>query len=288
MKGKGLAIILVILALIAGCAVGFFVLPELLKEEPKTEPVESVKSLDISDEVVTSSMKKIIPFAFSGSDSGLVCGVTSPYGLYLKSDKVTAKDIPNGVALHWISVNDLKQNDDVNKPVASLTTKEVEDKIHTILDKDYSIEKKDYDGCIAYKYNKEKDSFDIYHYGCGATCGGAQAFDLFKITKAEQTGDKLEVTYKVLFSEILDEKTKDKTYLNYYTDYNRKNSVTIDKDLYEYGEDNSMYEKPVSYYYLNNDGTNSLDILSKYGSVYKFTFEKQNGNYVFISSELVK
>ena len=162
------------------------------------------------------------------------------------------------------------------------------DQIHTVLDKDYTLEKKDYDGCIAYKYNKEKDSFDIYHYGCGATCGGSQAFDLFKITKAEQTGDKLEVTYKVLFSEILDEKTKDKTYLNYYTDYNRKNSVTVDKDLYEYGEDNSMYEKPVSYYYLNNDGTNSLDILSKYGSVYKFTFEKQNGNYVFISSELVK
>ena len=90
MKGKGLAIISVILALIAGCAVGFFVLPMfLVKEEAKPEVVESVKSLDISDEIVTSSMEKIIPHSFAGPDSGLVCGSVSPYGSYLKSDKVT-------------------------------------------------------------------------------------------------------------------------------------------------------------------------------------------------------
>ena len=98
----------------------------------------------------------------------------------------------------------------------------------------------------------ESKTFKKHETACGGTCGPNSS--RYKITSAVEKDNVLRVYVRVLFGSQA-ENTK------FYSDYGRVNFVTDDVEkLNEYYED---------------------------GGHYLFTFYKEDGYYVFVSSELV-
>ena len=169
-----------------------------------------------------------------------------------------------------------------DKPFGEVKASELREMVQSILGKNYNLTKETYtDGCITLKYNKEKDSYELYSEECGGpVCPDIVGNDLGKITNAKLSNNKLIVTYKILFSEKVElTELTNNQYLKYYND---DGEVTLDKSLYSHGT-KEVGGQSIEYYYL--DG--KTDSTFKDAEVYKFTFEKQGDNYVFVSTEAV-
>lgn len=103
--------------------------------------------------------------------------------------------------------------------------------------------------CPQYVYNEEQQVFTRQQRDCRIQCGPNTT--AYKVVKANENNGKLTITIKVLFG------SKEGT--NFYADYDKTKLIT------------------------NNP--NEVKSALSQGTEYIFTFEKEDGNYVFLSSE---
>ena len=166
---------------------------------------------------------------------------------FTNDKKVTANDITNDRAFE-IAQWDFYKN---NKEDISLDEYTKEVKKH--LGKDYNFDptKVDYNSekCPQYKYDEATKTFKKQQTACGGTCGPRTTF---QITKALEKDGVLEISMRVVFFKGGVD--------GYFSDYAKTNQIVEGLDNY------IPYEK---------------------GSLFKFTFENVDGNYAFVSSELV-
>ena len=282
-KSVGLIILFLIIGLIIGVVGGYFYhgmvvgVPKCEESTKSGTTKASVKIVDITDSVVSDTMAKI---------NRLTCDIL-PYRYFLEKDKVTAKDISNDVALNLVDINyytgvrvdnkDKIKKDSNGNEYFEVDAAEVEKQVKSILGDDYKFEHKTYkESTIAiFEYDQNNNKYKVIMQPFGCTVG-PHAPSLNQVTKAEEKGNKLIITYKVLFGEdSIPENPGDNYFAKYYKDYKHTQQIKQD-DLDYVVQDNIFVADSASLKNLN------------LGSTYQFTFEKQNDNYVFVSSELMK
>ena len=275
---KGI-IILVILILI-GALGGVYYYTQMKTDSNSTTTNEKSNNFNITDDIVTTAMEKI-------KGTNVIDCSNDPYILLISKEKYMASDLTEDLAIRLV----IKNNPDVfinksetfsDKPFGEVKASELREMVQSILGKDYNLTKETYtDGCITIKYNKEKDSYELNSEECGGpVCPDIVGNDLGKITNAKLSNNKLIVTYKILFSEKVElTELINNQYLKYYND---DGEVTLDKSLYSHGT-KEVGGQSINYYYIDA----KTDSVFKDAEVYKFTFEKQGDNYIFVSTEAV-
>ncbi len=263
---KALITILVII-LIAGAGVGGYFYGNSQKKENKTVKKETTKEevkeeiLDITDPIVEESFNKIM--------QAERCNI-SPLDYILKKDNLNASDITNKEVIeYYFQSYGWGESGETTK----LSEEKLLNKVHSILGNDYKFELKTYDN---FKYDKASKQFIITKKPWGCIFPGVQ--DLEKISKAVIKGDQLIITYKILFAgDGINWEENDKAnYLNYYNDYNKKKLIPKKDIEYDNGDEYNNYRA--------EDNAHNYSL----GSTYQFTFEKQDGEYVFVNSKLMK
>ena len=181
--------------------------------------------------------------------SGRSCG---PIETYAKDSKVEAKDLDNLTIYHIIENAEFYNNKD------SFTLDEMNAAIKKYFYGDISFDPEsiNYRGvtCPRFNYDSNTKTFTKQATACGGACGPSSTY---KLIKAVDTDGTLKLDLKVIFA-------KDE---NYYSDYQRTNQIGALSDISDSDAKSRLFDK---------------------GSDYQFTFKLVDGNYVFVSSELIK
>lgn len=170
--------------------------------------------------------------------------------VYANDHKVIASDITNEMAVR------IAEREIFNSGKESYTLDEITTIVQKYLGKDYRFNPKDQLGkgqCFSYYYDAASKKFIKQETACGWTCGPSSSY---KLVKAVDTDGELVLTAKVIF--VSSNQGKD----GFYSDYTSTNKIGSYEDDIE-----SLYSK---------------------GSDYVFTFKLEDGNYVFVSSEIAK
>lgn len=250
---KNIIIVILIIALLG--SVGYTVYDKVLKEgsaaekEPSQEETtkETEEYLETTDQLVLDTMDKI--------DSALdyYCGTEKEY---MKTEKVTVQDITNEFAYATVMT---KLMTDTNSPVPA---SQLDKAIDETFGKDYQFEHKTYRSCPGYTYDAESGYYNFAGAECGGTCGPSNEKEIVKVRKTDKT---LEIYERIVFAN---------------TDMSEGDKVAYCKDV--------NLEQVVGYLSSSDIQYNKEEvqkIVSK-GSLYKFTFNLEDGTYVFVSSEL--
>lgn len=251
---KNIVIAILIIALVG--VVGyigydkFFLSKKSVKiDEKQEEQIEEQKEevLETTDETVLTAIDKI------DSAWGYYCGTDS---VYMTTKKVTAADISNDFA--YVTVMN-KLATDTNSPVqASILDQAIDE----TFGKNYQFQHQTYRSCPMYSYDEASGYYNFTGAECGGTCGPTNIKRIVKAIKKEQI---LEIYIRIIFS----------------------NPEIAEGDRYSYCKDSNL-EQIVGYLSYEDRIYNEdqvTDLVSK-GSLYKFTFKLEDGNYVFASSEL--
>lgn len=251
---KNIVIAILIIALVG--AVGYIGYDKVWSEKNPKQTNEKQKEietepkeevLETTDQVVLNAMNKI------NSAWGYYCGTDS---VYMTTKKVTAADISNDFA--YVTVMN-KLATDTNSPVPA---SRLDQAIDETFGKDYQFEHKNYSSCPMYSYDAATGNYNFVGSACGGTCGPTNIKEIVKAIKKDQT---LEIYIRVIFS----------------------NPEIAEGERYSYCKDSNL-EQIVGYLSYEDRIYNEeqvTDLVSK-GSLYKFTFKLEDGNYVFYSSEL--
>ena len=250
--GKGL-IVLVILLLLICCGLGAFIFmnkDKLIEKEIKQVEKENEKdSVKKCDEVKVyeTTDKKVKDLI--GNISVSLGGEWKYFETYANNKKVEANDIEQLRAYHIAERRFFQENKQ------SITLDEFTKEVQKYLGKNYEFkpESINYKGgsCPQYNYDASKKIFNKQQTACGWTTGPVGIY--YDITKASELNNELELSVRVIFGDNND---------TYYSDYART------KELQKY------------------EGYTPVFDFSK-GSLYKFIFKLEDGNYVFVSSEPV-
>lgn len=137
--------------------------------------------------------------------------------------------------------------------VAEVSLEDYTKKVQSILGKDYQFDPTKISNnvlsCPAYLYDSNNKKFVKQDLGCGGTCGPRTTY---RIVKAMDKDGVLDLYAKLIFVKSGED--------GYYSDYSRINKIS---ENYE----DEPFEK---------------------GDMYHFTFKNEDGNYVFVSSEIAK
>ena len=153
----------------------------------------------------------------------------------------------------------------------SVTGKEFNDVVSSMYGFSYPFKNESYTSelCVEYQYDEENDKYQyVGNSYCDNTSLVAVGEDLIKAVKAERNSDVITITARVLFFKAME--TDDGYRAKYYSNYAMTQEVS---DLSVLGE-----------YDL---ASNTTDNLSK-GALYKLTYQMDQGNYVFVSSEVME
>ena len=153
----------------------------------------------------------------------------------------------------------------------SVTGKEFNDVVSSMYGFSYPFKNESYTSelCVEYQYDEENDKYQyVGNSYCDNTCLVPGGEDLIKAVKAERNSDVITITARVLFFKAME--TDDGYRAKYYSNYAMTQEVS---DLSVSGE-----------YDL---ASNTTDNLSK-GALYKLTYQMDQGNYVFVSSEVME
>lgn len=165
---------------------------------------------------------------------------------FINNSKVETKDVTNLQAYHMVQKN--HWNDE------AISLDDFQKEVHKYLGKDYVFEATsvDYKGetCPIFNYDAASQTFKKQETACGWTCGPVGTHYL--VTKAIEEDGMLKLTLRVVFGD-------DNS--SFYADFNH--SKLLDSNVNEYTL--VPYEK---------------------GSAYLVTYKLEDGNYVFVSSEL--
>ena len=268
-KNKGLIMLVVILVLALIMTTGYivydkFIAGEEVEEKNDDNKVNTIKE-DISEQLVDVDVNSTeIQDLFSNISHGLnsYCGIN----YYYQDKKIFAGDLSNDLVFDIILsqlYNDRKAQGELY-PFSQIgdgfTVNELDEKITSTFGKNYSFTHRTINSCPVFEYDSVNQKYVINSSpGCGGTCG---AMNLKKVVRALKNDQTIELYVRVLFAGGVD--TTD-----YYKDYNKTQKVEG----------------------LEMDSNNFFPIESDNnvakGSLYKLTFENEDGNYVFVSSELV-
>lgn len=251
---KNIIIAVLLIALLG--SVGYTVYDEVLKEENTTEKenqqeenVVEVKEeyLETTDQLVLDAMDKI------NSALGYHCGTEKEY---MKNTKVTVQNITNELAYATVMT---KLITDTNTPISKA---QVDKTIAETFGKNYQFEHKTYRSCPTYTYDATTGYYNFAGAECGGTCGPSTEKKIVKARKKDKT---LEIYERIIFAN---------------TDMTEKDKIAYCKDV--------DLQQVVGYLSSSDIQYNQEEvqrIVSK-GSLYKITFNLEDGTYVFASSEL--
>ena len=268
-KNKGLIMLVVILVLVLIMTTGYIVYDKFIaggevEEKNDDNKVNTIKE-DISEQLVDVDVNSTeIQDLFSNISHGLnsYCGIN----YYYQDKKIFAGDLSNDLVFDIVLsqlYNDRKAQGELY-PFSQIgygfTVNELDEKITSTFGKNYSFTHRTINSCPVFEYDSVNQKYVINSsLGCGGTCG---AMNLKKVVRALKNDQTIELYVRVLFAGGVD--TTD-----YYKDYNKTQKVEG----------------------LEMDSNNFFPIESDNnvakGSLYKLTFENEDGNYVFVSSELV-
>ena len=268
-KNKGLIMLVVILVLALIMTTGYIVYDKFIaggevEEKNDDNKVNTIKE-DISEQLVDVDVNSTeIQDLFSNISHGLnsYCGIN----YYYQDKKIFAGDLSNDLVFDIVLsqlYNDRKAQWELY-PFSQIgygfTVNELDEKITSTFGKNYSFTHRTINSCPVFEYDSVNQKYVINSSpGCGGTCG---AMNLKKVVRALKNDQTIELYVRVLFAGGVD--TTD-----YYKDYNKTQKVEG----------------------LEMDSNNFFPIESDNnvakGSLYKLTFENEDGNYVFVSSELV-
>ena len=260
-------VVILVLALIM--TTGYIVYDKFIaggevEEKNDDNKVNTIKE-DISEQLVDVDVNSTeIQDLFSNISHGLnsYCGIN----YYYQDKKIFAGDLSNDLVFDIVLLqlyNDRKAQGELY-PFSQIgdgfTVNELDEKITSTFGKNYSFTHRTINSCPVFEYDSVNQKYVINSSpGCGGTCG---AMNLKKVVRALKNDQTIELYVRVLFAGGVD--TTD-----YYKDYNKTQKVEG----------------------LEMDSNNFFPIESDNnvakGSLYKLTFENEDGNYVFVSSELV-
>lgn len=268
-KNRGLIVLVVILVLALVVTSGYIVYDKFIAKEEVEEKNKDNKKDEVSEEtqdelVEVDVNSEEIQTLFTNISNGLTsyCGVNN----YYQDKKVLASDLSNDLVFDIVLsqlYNDRKAQGELY-PFSQIgygfTVNELDEKITSTFGKNYSFTHRTINSCPVFEYDSVNQKYVINSsLGCGGTCG---AMNLKKVVRALKNDQTIELYVRVLFAGGVD--TTD-----YYKDYNKTQKVEG----------------------LEMDSNNFFPIESDNnvakGSLYKLTFENEDGNYVFVSSELV-
>ena len=268
-KNKGLIMLVVILVLALIMTTGYIVYDKFIaggevEEKNDDNKVNTIKE-DISEQLVDVDVNSTeIQDLFSNISHGLnsYCGIN----YYYQDKKIFAGDLSNDLVFDIVLLqlyNDRKAQGELypfSQMGDGFTVNELDEKITSTFGKNYSFTHRTINSCPVFEYDSVNQKYVINSSpGCGGTCG---AMNLKKVVRALKNDQTIELYVRVLFAGGVD--TTD-----YYKDYNKTQKVEG----------------------LEMDSNNFFPIESDNnvakGSLYKLTFENEDGNYVFVSSELV-
>lgn len=250
---KNVIIAILLIALLG--SVGYTIYDKVLKKENTPEKElqqekttkETEEYLEITDQLVLDTIDKI------DSALGYYCGTEKEY---MKNEKVTAKDITNELAYATVMTRLMT---DTNSPIPA---SQLDKAIDETFGKDYQFEHKTYMTCPAYAYDAASGYYNFAEAECGGTCGPSNQKEIVKVRKTDKT---LEIYERIVFANI---------------EMSEGDKVAYCKDV--------NLQQVVGYLSSTDIQYNKEEVqkvISK-GSLYKLTFNLEDGNYVFASSEL--
>lgn len=220
-----------------------------------TKNKEQIEILEITDSQVIKLYNNI------SNAIGYYCDIDD----YYKDEKVTVNNLSEDLALNiaiFQLYNDKKESGQGIKFYKgdSFTSEELNKKITEIFGKNFKYTNKDINSCPSFKYDNTTNKYIIEQEpACGGTCGPV---NIIKVVKAIKSDNSIEIYVRVLFVDV-DENSN----IIYYKDYTKTQALT-------------NLEK--------NDVTGAVKDSDKnlsQGGLYKLTFNKEESNYVFASSE---
>lgn len=217
------------------------------------EKVNNIETLEIDSNEVRTLYHNI-----SGALDSL-----RAINIYYTDKKVTSQDIDNLTA-YKIAMLQVYYDKNINifKNIREVSADEIELKVKETFGKDYKFEHKTYTSCPNFTYDVNNKKYVPNNTPCG-TEGGPD--NIKRIVKALKKDNNIEIYVRVLFLGDMEENK-----LVYYEDYNKTKRV---EQVNEYYGDTFLE-------------SSSLNVAK--GSLYKIVFNKEDNNYVFNYSELVK
>lgn len=218
--------------------------------------LDVVENLDVTDSQVSNLIATL------SRANTYYCGVWD----YYTAGKYTTSDISNDLAFA-ITMSNLYADGVKLDEGTEVSKEQFSKKLASIFGKDYEYEYVDRRGCPSYTYDSSKEAYIQGIAACGGTCGPT---NMKRIVKAIKTDSTMEIYVRVLFIDDYTNaiKVNGQEFLKYYKDAAKSQELDLDRDY-----ENFPYETDSNY---------------NKGSLYKFTFNNEDGNYVFVSSELVE
>lgn len=237
-----------IFVVVVACVLGVYFLghKENTKKNDNTKKEETTET--ITYEVTDTKILDILKIL-----DGPGCGTAVE--TYLNDHTVFAEDIPSSiaVAVPWHR-GDLGEQQ-------KISLEQYTKYVQKYFGKDYVFEPKEGDSLLCiWSYNSSEKAF-IKNPEPACGCGPDPGYTRYRVVKAVQTGDKLEIDLRVAFYR--------ESGNAFYADYEATRSIPemgINDDL-EFYDSDAAYNK---------------------ASLYRMTFKEKNNNYLFISAELVK
>ena len=251
-------ILLMIILLCAAFAGGYFVNEKGLiggeketpKEEGKEEKEDKVTVYDVTDEKVSSLINNF---------SAVFLGDCTFVEKVANDKKITVNDINNSGAYNLVGTKFDDSKD-------TISMEEFKKEVAKYFGKDYKFEVSDLMGkgksCVPYYYDSSSNSFKHQQPECGWTCG---PHSTYSIASAVDTNGTLKMNVKVLFYVSHDNSSN----VDVFGDYAKTKKLTT----FDFNTNTAPYIELIEY--------DKVD-------TYEFTFKNEDGNYVFVSSELKK
>lgn len=293
-NGKGLIVLVVVLALLLGFSVGYICYDKFLSDEEMSKNGDSDSSNGVISEQQEPNGQLIKDLHAS------LVSVDNSYGLYF-SKSVDINNITAEQFLPLVLTNYIKENNISTKADLQCV---LHDDYSEYCDEFVSVSKSQIDSYIKTKYNTERDftlkaNYDSSHYSkqmaisdfvydldnqkyyfgrIPATGYGSEVYN--KIINSEQNGDYVYIYDTAFMCEFVNgiycyanmHTENDKVIFSYAMGMEKPDFVIID----------SKNNSSIDYDYVFNNYQNKLN-------KYKHTFKLENdGNYYWISSELVK
>jgi len=265
-SSKSNVVVIVLLVLVILGLGGYILYDKVLVKKPNQDVEEKDNENKDKTEDKVENLEVTGDFV-----SGLVDGISSGIDCkdyreeYLFDTKFYAKNYSNE-AIYNLVLHNMFDEVAANNNFVSFSADKVTTEVSKLVGKDYKFEHKTYDTCPTWEYDSSAMLYKAPTYSaCGCTTGPYR--NLYSTVKAEKIGDVVNIYQRVIFVDTSNGKGyKDKAKTKEITDLVRN---TVDN----YGNPSDS---------IKEDASN----LSK-GTLYKLVFEKENDNYIFVSSEAV-
>ena len=226
------------------------------KKTTKSDSKECEEALEVS------SNEAIDLFSKMTSAEGYYCGFFKMF-----TDKKVTVDSIDPKDVSKIVLRSLYRKYNRTDEGSTYTKDEVDAMVKEIFGKDYKYTHGTIEGaCPAFTYDEASQTYKVGVHACGGTCGPSS---LAQVVKAVKTSNGIDLYVRMIFAEdqsiiMTKQNISD---VNYYSDFARTNKLDLVRDQYgRVAETLANYAK---------------------GSLYKMTFELEDGNYIFKSSESV-